>query len=90
MNDVPQVAGVGMSGDARPSGVDARPATPDPVVRDGCLSLGEAVRFSGLGRTRLYGLMSAGTLPYVQAGTRRLIPRAALQQWLAAHLAPAT
>jgi hypothetical protein len=46
------------------------------------MPLPDAVRFSGLGRTRLYQLMGCGDLPYVQMGRRRLIPRLALVEIL--------
>jgi len=46
-----------------------------------------ATREYGIGRTRLYELMSSGKLPDSQAaGGRRLIPRIALRRLLAAGL----
>ena len=49
----------------------------EPVV-DGAMSVAEAVRFSGLSRSELYKLMTAGRLTYTKVGRRRLIPRKAL------------
>jgi excisionase family DNA binding protein len=40
----------------------------------------------GIGRTTAYELMTKGLLPYTQLGTRRLIPRAAVNALLAAGL----
>ncbi len=47
------------------------------------LSIQEACRFSGLGRTRLYAAISSGELKTLKVGTRRLVPVAALEAWLA-------
>lgn len=59
---------------------------PGGVMSDGCVSVQAAVQFSGLSRTALYRLMTAGQLQYTQVGVRRLIPRAALKAMLAAGL----
>jgi excisionase family DNA binding protein len=40
----------------------------------------------GIGRSTAYELMGAGRLPYTQVGRRRLIPRRAVMQLLAAGL----
>jgi len=56
------------------------------VVEDGMLSIAEAVRHSGLGRSSLYELMQGGTLPFAKIQGRRLIPRRALNALLASSL----
>lgn len=56
------------------------------LVRDGALRISEAVRFSGIGKSKLYEEMAAGRLPYLQIGGARRIPRRALEDWLAQHL----
>jgi excisionase family DNA binding protein len=56
------------------------------LARDGAYSVPEAVEFSGLGRTTLYGLMETGILPYAKVGRRRLIPRRALVELIEKHL----
>jgi len=58
-------------------------AGPEALVADGAITIEEAVRWSGIGRTRIYSLMAEGRLRYAQVGRRRLIPRAALRQILA-------
>ena len=62
-------------------------------MRDGAMSVDEAVAFSGISRRELYRLMKAGRLPYVAygmgrdrsgtTGRRRLIPRRMLVEFLA-------
>jgi excisionase family DNA binding protein len=56
------------------------------LMRDGALTIEAAVEFSGLGRTRLYELMTAGEIRYLKAGARRLIPKVELQNYLAGQL----
>ena len=56
------------------------------LLEGGMLKIGDAVAFSGLGRTRIYDAMSAGRLSYVQYGRRRLIPKKALLLLLAEGL----
>jgi excisionase family DNA binding protein len=56
------------------------------ALADGCLSLPEAVRFSGVGRSTIYGAMESGALPFVKIGRRRLVPRRALVESLASGL----
>jgi hypothetical protein len=53
------------------------------LMADGTFGIDEAKRFSGLGRTALYGLMNAGELQYVKVGSRRLIPKKSLVELLA-------
>lgn len=57
------------------------------LFEDGTLSLVEAKKFSGLSRSTLYGLMTAGALRYSKVGTRGLIPRRALVALLAQGVA---
>ena len=59
------------------------------LVSDGCLSLKEAARISQLSRAYLYQLMRGGKLLYLKVGSRRLIPRRALLDFLAGHVANA-
>jgi excisionase family DNA binding protein len=42
----------------------------------------EAVNVSGIGRTTLYREMAAGRLESIAVGRRRLIPRAALEEYI--------
>ncbi len=49
------------------------------------LSVGEAARATGLGRTTLYELMDAGRLPYSKIGARRLLLTADVHALLMAH-----
>lgn len=42
----------------------------------------EAVKLTGLGKTRLYQELNSGRLRAVKAGKRTLIPHAAIQEWL--------
>jgi excisionase family DNA binding protein len=48
------------------------------VVADGLVTVGEAARFLGIGRSKLYSLMDSGRLPFVKLDTARRIPRTAL------------
>ena len=48
------------------------------VAADGALSVDDAMKFTGLGRSELYKRMEAGTLVFVKIGKRRLIPKRAL------------
>lgn len=43
----------------------------------------KACRLTGLGRSKLYELLSAGEIPSVKVGKRRVVPVASLRQWLA-------
>jgi excisionase family DNA binding protein len=61
----------------------------EQLVEDGAVGVTEASKFTGLGRTFLYGLMDAGRLKYVKLGKRRLIPRAELRRLLAESVANA-
>jgi excisionase family DNA binding protein len=48
-----------------------------------CYQIPEAVEVSGLGRTTLYREIAAGRLETVVVGRRRLVPRAALEDYIA-------
>ncbi|MBK8210397.1 MAG: helix-turn-helix domain-containing protein [Rhodospirillales bacterium] len=49
------------------------------------VSPGEAARLAGVGRTTIYGSISAGELRSIKLGKRRLIAMDALREWLRAH-----
>ena len=56
----------------------------DPtLLEDGALRIADAVAWSGIGRSRLYAAMARGDLPFVQHGSRRLIPKRGLRDYLA-------
>ncbi len=56
------------------------------MVREGAMSVEEAMSFTGMGRSSLYEAMARGELPYIKIGAGRRIPRRALELWLAKHL----
>ena len=56
------------------------------MMAEGVVSLEEACRFTSLSRAQMYNLMTNGTLPFVQLGRRRTIPRAALVKYLSENL----
>ena len=56
------------------------------LLRDGAMSVADAVTFTALSRAELYRRMLVGQLPFVAQGRRRLIPRRALVAMLAAGL----
>jgi excisionase family DNA binding protein len=60
------------------------------IVGEGMLGIEEAMKFSGLGRTILYDMMTKGHLRYSKIGSRRLIPITALKAVLAGGLVGAT
>ena len=45
---------------------DPRPADASEVLADGCMSIAEAVLFSGLSRSTLYAAMDHGELVFVK------------------------
>ncbi len=53
----------------------------DPLA----VSVDDAVDMSGLGRSTIYAALSAGDLPSLKVGRRRLIPVVGLKAWLARH-----
>lgn len=56
------------------------------LARDGAVGVPEACRFLGLSRSQLYELMGRNELIYLKVGSRRLLPMAALRQFLADRL----
>lgn len=56
------------------------------MVREGAVTIPEAMRITGFGRSFLYEAMARGELPYIKIGAGRRIPRRALELWLAKHL----
>lgn len=56
------------------------------LAADGCVSVAEAVVFAGVSQAELYRSMDRGDVPFVKWGKRRLIPRVALVELLAARL----
>ena len=48
-----------------------------------CLSIPEACRVAGIGRTGLYKAIGDGSLTVRKAGRRTLVPVDSLKQWLA-------
>ncbi len=70
------------------SDVDTARAGRAELFADGAVTVAEAVRFSGIGRTQLYDLMTAGRLPFTKVGSRRLIPRRGLVDLLAGGAGP--
>lgn len=56
------------------------------LVKEGAMTIPEAMRFAGVGRSLLYEEMAAGRLPFLKIGNARRIPRRALEEWLARHL----
>ncbi len=53
------------------------------VWQDGGLTIAEAVRFAGVGRSTLYGAMEEGRLAYTKVGRRRVVARRGLVELLA-------
>lgn len=58
----------------------------DELLAEGTVTVKGAEREFGFAKTRLYGWMADGTLPYSQVGAKRLIPRRALKRLVAAGL----
>ncbi len=59
---------------------------PETLVRDGLLTVPEAITFLRLSRSMLYSLMDAGELAYIRIGRARRIPKRALVDLAATHL----
>jgi excisionase family DNA binding protein len=57
-----------------------RPVTPPLSV-----SVDEAARLLGLGRSNVFKLLESGEIRSVKVGSRRLVPRKALEEFLAEH-----
>jgi excisionase family DNA binding protein len=47
------------------------------------VNIPEACRLTGLGRSKLYELMTTGELQSIKVGKRRIVPVASLKEWLA-------
>ncbi len=58
----------------------------DELVRDGLMTVAEAVAFLRLSRSTVYALMDTGELAYVRIGRARRIPKRAVVALAAAHL----
>jgi excisionase family DNA binding protein len=58
----------------------------EKLTAEGAVDIASAEKFTGLGRTFLYALMSRGDLKFIKLGKRRLIPRAELNRLLSEHL----
>ncbi len=56
------------------------------LVQDGLMTIAEAMAFSRLSRTTLYGLMETGRLSYTKLGRARRIPKRALVELAASNL----
>jgi len=61
---------------------------PDTRLEPLAVDIAEACRLTGLGRSKLYQLMSAGEIPSVKIGKRRVVPVDSLRQWLARLAGP--
>lgn len=57
-------------------------AEADPRAPDRLLSIDEAARTLGIGRSRLYAEIGAGRLRSVAVGRRRLIPSGAISAYI--------
>jgi len=55
-------------------------ANPEPAM---LFAIHEAADILGIGRTNVYALLKTGKLQSVRIGGRRLIPRTALEQFVA-------
>jgi excisionase family DNA binding protein len=56
------------------------------LMAKGTVTIAQAVKDYGIGRSRIYELMMDGELPYSQIGARRLIPRVAIEKLIAENL----
>ena len=62
----------------------------EQLVNEGLVSIPEAARFLGVGRTLIYLLLERGELPSAKVGKRRVIPRKALVALAAGRLTGGT
>lgn len=67
---------------ARRMATDVNHLTDRPTVRPRAVSVEEAARLLSLSRTSLYELLDAGCIRSLKVGSRRLIPTAALDEFL--------
>lgn len=56
------------------------------LAADGAMGVPVAVAFLGVSRAEVYVLMGRGELPFVKLGRRRLVPKRALVDLLAANM----
>ena len=56
------------------------------VVDPGWFSPADAITYSGIGRTRLYGLLTSGAIPSAKVGRTRHIRKRDLDQFLEAQM----
>jgi excisionase family DNA binding protein len=59
---------------------------PAEVLADGLLTVNAAAKFLAVGKTKLYGEMDAGRLPFCKFGRARRIPRRALIAYAESNL----
>jgi excisionase family DNA binding protein len=59
----------------------------EKLAQDGALTIAEATRWLGIGRSQLYAMIALGEIRSLRIGRRRLVPRAELRAYLAARLA---
>jgi excisionase family DNA binding protein len=62
-------------------------AAAGPVAPDKLLSIAEAATMLGIGRSGLYGEIAAGRLRSLRVGRRRLVPAAAVADYIAERVA---
>ncbi|MGI8753325.1 MAG: excisionase family DNA-binding protein [Acidimicrobiales bacterium] len=55
-----------------------------PVVQPKAVSVDDAAQLLGLGRSSLYDLLEVGRIRSVKVGSRRLVPTAAIDEFLGA------
>jgi len=60
----------------------ARANEPDPAGPDRLLSVDEAARHLGIGRSAVYAELAAGRLRSLKIGRRRLVPSAAIAEYV--------
>lgn len=53
------------------------------MVSDGMLTVAQAKKFSGFSTWTIYQAIGGGPLPYAQYGKKMVIPRRAMDEWLA-------
>ena len=58
----------------------------DTILEPVTVTVSAAIKYSGLGRTKLYELLSKGEIESVRVGTRRLIVFASLKARLTSKL----
>ena len=79
--------------DARESRMDAM-ETEDTerrlTVESGWLSPADAIAYSGIGRTRFYGLLTSGAIPSAKVGRTRHIRKGDLDRFLEAQMSIST